>query len=215
MTVEPIPTGYTTVTPYLVVADPLALFAFLQNAFAAIEIRRSPLPDGGAFNIETRIGNAMVMLVLARPDHDLRPTALYLYVPDVDGVYEKAIQAGGISLSQPEDQFYGDRCAGIQDPAGKTGGSPNESRRSHRMILVRGLQRRNKPRDEDQFSGPERISRTAVLSATLPERPSSAKRNDAVEPLVVRFRWQIPRLPTSGDACPTAIRSNDHSSARW
>jgi PhnB protein len=101
MIISAVPKGYTTVTPYLVVKSPLALFQFLQHAFGAEEVRRSPLPNGGAFNIEVKIGDAMVMLVLARQDHD-----------------ERAILAGGKSLLQPEDQFYGDRCAGIQDSEG-------------------------------------------------------------------------------------------------
>ena len=115
MAISAVPKGYTTITPYLVVHDPLTLFNFLQHAFGAVEVRRSPLPNGGVFNIEVKIGDAMVMIVLAREDHDLRTTALYLYVTNVDEVYEKAIVAGGKSLLLPEDQFYGDRCAGIQD----------------------------------------------------------------------------------------------------
>jgi PhnB protein len=118
MIISAVPKGYTTVTPYLVVKSPLALFQFLQHAFGAEEVRRSPLPNGGAFNIEVKIGDAMVMLVLARQDHDLRTSALYLYVASVDETYERAILAGGKSLLQPEDQFYGDRCAGIQDSEG-------------------------------------------------------------------------------------------------
>jgi len=120
MSTNPIPEGYATVTPYLVVADALAAFTFLVRAFDAREIRRSPLPDGTVFNIEARIGNSMVMVVQGRPDHDIRPMSFYLYVPAVDAVYEKALQAGAISVLEPADQFYGDRCAGVQDPAGNT-----------------------------------------------------------------------------------------------
>ena len=120
MAISAVPKGYTTITPYLVVKNPLALFEFLQDAFGAEEVRRSPLPHGGVFNIEVKIGDAMVMIVLAREDHDLRTTALYLYVAVVDEVYERAILAGGKSLLLPEDQFYGDRCAGIQDLEGNS-----------------------------------------------------------------------------------------------
>lgn len=120
MSTNPIPEGYSTITPYLVVADALAAFEFLVRAFDATEIRRSPLPDGTVFNMEARIGNSMVMVVQRRPDHDMRPMALYLYVPVVDLVYEKALAAGARSLLVPADQFYRDRCAGVQDPAGNT-----------------------------------------------------------------------------------------------
>lgn len=120
MTTKPVPAGYGTVTPYLVVADAIAVFEFLVRAFAATEIRRSPLPDGTVFNIEARIGDSMVMVVQGRSEHEIRPMALYLYVPDVDAVYEKALVAGALSLMTPADQFYGDRCAGVQDPAGNS-----------------------------------------------------------------------------------------------
>ena len=116
--VTSIPDGYTAVTPYLIVPDVLALFNYLQEAFGAKEIRRTPAPDGTALNVDIRISDAMVMLVQARPDHPHRPADLYHYVGNVDPVYARAIEAGGASLMEPDDTFYGERQAGIEDPAG-------------------------------------------------------------------------------------------------
>jgi PhnB protein len=118
MTTTPIPSGYATLTPYLVVPDAVALFAFLVRAMTATEVRRTSRPDGSVLNIEVRIGSSMMMLVQGRPEHDVRTTASYVYVPNVDEAYAQAISAGGASTMSPQDQFYGDRGAGFRDPVG-------------------------------------------------------------------------------------------------
>jgi uncharacterized glyoxalase superfamily protein PhnB len=118
MSVSAVPAGYHTVTPYLVVPDTPAAFAFLAAAFGAAEVRRTPTPDGGVLNIEARVGDSMVMLVQGRPGHAARPASLYLYVPDVDAAYARAVAAGSVPLLAPADMFYGDRSAGVADPAG-------------------------------------------------------------------------------------------------
>lgn len=118
MSIDPVPPGYHTVTPYLVVSDAAAAFAFLKAAFGAVEVRRTPTPDGGVLNVEARVGNSMVMVVQGRPGHEARPASLYLYVPDVDAAYARAVAAGGASLLAPTDMFYGDRSAGVADTAG-------------------------------------------------------------------------------------------------
>jgi PhnB protein len=118
MKVTPVPAGYATVTPYLVVPDALALFTFLTNAIDATEVRRTSLPNGSVLNIEMRIGSSMIMLVQGRPEHEVRKTAFYVYVPNVDEAHARAVAAGGVSTMEPADQFYGDRGAGFRDPAG-------------------------------------------------------------------------------------------------
>ena len=118
MSVAPVPAGYHTITPYLVVPDAPAAFAFLAAAFGAVEVRRTPTPDGGALNVEARVGDSMVMVVQARAGHEARPASLYLYVPDVDAAYARAVAAGGVPLLAPADMFYGDRSAGVADAAG-------------------------------------------------------------------------------------------------
>ncbi len=116
--VQPVPPGYTTVTPYLVVADGEGLLAFLRNAFGAEERGRTVRPDGSIANAEVRVGDSMLMLAQAREPWKPMPAGFYLYVPDTDAVYRAALAAGGTSLMEPADQFYGDRNAGVQDPWG-------------------------------------------------------------------------------------------------
>jgi len=118
MGVAPIPAGYHRVTPYLVVEDGEGLVAFLKAAFQAEELGRTVRPDGSIANAEVRIGDSMVMLAQAREPWKPMPAGFYLYVPDTDAVYRAALAAGGSSLMEPADQFYGDRNAGVQDPWG-------------------------------------------------------------------------------------------------
>ena len=77
-----------------------------------------PRPDGTIMHAEVRIGDSLVMM--GEPMGDGQPLfgSLYLYVHDVDAVYKRALQAGATSTSEPADQFYGDRSAGIKDPVG-------------------------------------------------------------------------------------------------
>ncbi|MEO6878703.1 MAG: VOC family protein [Gemmatimonadaceae bacterium] len=114
----PVPSGYHTVSPYLIVPDAPGLFAFLSAAFAAREMRRTQTPDGEVLNIEACVGDSMIMVVQARAAHDARPASLYLYVPDVDAVHARAVAAGAVSLMEPADMFYGDRSAGVVDASG-------------------------------------------------------------------------------------------------
>ena len=118
MAVSPVPAGYHTVTPYVIVPDGEGFIAFLRAAFQAEERSRAVRPDGSIANAEVRIGDSMVMLAQAREPWKPMPTGFYLYVPDTDAVYRAALAAGGISLMEPADQFYGDRNAGVQDPWG-------------------------------------------------------------------------------------------------
>jgi PhnB protein len=116
--VQPVPPGYTTVTPYLVVPDGEGLLTFLSKAFGAEERGRTVRPDGSIANAEVRVGDARLMLAQAREPWKPMPAGFYLYVPDTDAVYRAALAAGGTSLMEPADQFYGDRNAGVQDPWG-------------------------------------------------------------------------------------------------
>ena len=116
--VQPVPAGYHTVTPYLVVPNALAVVAFVEKAFAAVEKSRTLRPDGTIANAELQIGDSKLMLAQAKDPWKPMPTGLYLYVPDTDATYEAALEAGGLSLMEPADQFYGDRNAGVQDPWG-------------------------------------------------------------------------------------------------
>ena len=118
MAVKPIPEGYHTVTPYLIVRGAAQLIDFMKRAFAAEEIQRMPLPDGSIMHAEVRMGDSRVMLSEASGEYQPMPTMLHLYVEDMDTLYQRALQAGATSLRQPVDEFYGDRIGGVKDPFG-------------------------------------------------------------------------------------------------
>jgi PhnB protein len=75
-------------------------------------------PDGRVAHAEVRIGDSMIMLTDGSDQLQPSVTGLYLYVPDVDESYRRAIAAGGSSIQEPADQFYGDRNSGVKDPTG-------------------------------------------------------------------------------------------------
>jgi PhnB protein len=116
--VKPVPDGYRTVTPYLVVRDVPRLLDFLQQAFGATELIRAPRPDGSIMHAEVSIGDSRVMMGEASMSSPPMPGCVHLYVVDTDALYHLALQAGATSLREPSDQFYGDRMAGVQDPVG-------------------------------------------------------------------------------------------------
>ena len=119
MAVKPIPDGFHSVTPYLIIPGVAKLLDFLKQAFEAQEEReRLSRPDGTIMHAEVRIGDSIVMM--GEPMGNAQPMfgSLYLYVPDVDAVYKRALQAGATATSEPADEFYGDRSAGIKDPVG-------------------------------------------------------------------------------------------------
>jgi uncharacterized glyoxalase superfamily protein PhnB len=120
MPVKPIPDGYHTVTPCLYVEGASQLIEFLKKAFDAQETERVERPDGAIGHAEVKIGDSIVMLGDAGGEMEPMPTAIYLYVNDVDATYHKALQAGGTPLTEPANQFYGDRNGGVKDPAGNT-----------------------------------------------------------------------------------------------
>jgi PhnB protein len=116
--VKPVPDGFHTVTPYLVVKDVAGLCEFLAAGFAAEEIERTQNGSGRIMHAEVRIGDSVVMLGEAMDGFPPQPSTLYLYVPDCDATYQQAIRAGGMSVMEPANQFYGDRKGAIRDPAG-------------------------------------------------------------------------------------------------
>jgi PhnB protein len=118
MPVDPIPEGYSVVTPYLVVHDAPGLMKFVEQAFGGRERMRMTGPDGSIRHGEFDIGNARVMVAEASKEFPPIPAMLHVYVEDVDAVYERALGAGAESLAEPADQFYGDRMAGVRDVFG-------------------------------------------------------------------------------------------------
>jgi uncharacterized glyoxalase superfamily protein PhnB len=112
------PDGYHTVTPYLLVHDVVGLIDFMKRVFDAEELQRFDQPDGSVMHAEVRIGDSLVMMAEAGGDFPPMPGMLHLYLEDTDAAYRRALEVGAISLREPEDQFYGDRTAGVQDPFG-------------------------------------------------------------------------------------------------
>jgi len=113
MVVKAQPEGYGTVTSYLVVEGASGLIEFAKKTFGAEEFVRMDGPGGTVGHAELRIGDSVVMCADAGSENPARPAALVLYVDDSDAIYRKALGAGGTSEMEPEDQFYGDRRAGV------------------------------------------------------------------------------------------------------
>ena len=126
MSVKPIPDGYHTVTPYLIVKGAARALDFYKKAFGATELFRMPGPGGKIMHAEIKIGDSPIMLADEFPEMDARgpqslggtPVGLCLYVEDVDARFAKAVAAGGKVLRPVVDQFYGDRSGTVADPFG-------------------------------------------------------------------------------------------------
>jgi PhnB protein len=118
--VKPVPDGYHTVTPFLNVKGLGKLIDFLKAAFGAEELMRMPGPDGAVIHAEVNIGNSRLMLGEIMQANTPSASYFYLYVGDADGAYKRAIVAGAKSISEPADQFWGDRMGTVTDPFGNT-----------------------------------------------------------------------------------------------
>jgi PhnB protein len=112
----PIPAGFHTVTPYLAVPDAEALIDFVVKVFDAKEREVIRQPDGRIRHAEVQIGDSIIMLGSTSSTFGTATATLYVYVDDADARYQKALDAGATSISEPTDQFYGDRHAGVKDP---------------------------------------------------------------------------------------------------
>ena len=119
MATKPIPEGFHTVTPYLVVRGAPKTIAFLEKAFGAVQVfEPMKRPDGTIMHAELKIGDSRVMLSEANEQSPPTQAMNYIYVPNVDATYQRAVAAGGASMMEPMDMFYGDRSGGVKDPAG-------------------------------------------------------------------------------------------------
>ncbi|MFC6340336.1 VOC family protein [Pseudomonas sp. CCM 7891] len=125
MSVKPIPAGYHSITPYLGIDKAADAIEFYKKAFGATEVMRLDMPDGKIGHAELRIGDSAIMMAspcsemsFGSPGKEPPSVGLHLYVEDVDKQYKQAIAAGGIAVSEPKDQFYGDRSATLKDPFG-------------------------------------------------------------------------------------------------
>jgi PhnB protein len=126
MPVKPLPDGYHSVTPYLIVDGGAKALQYYQQAFGAEEEMRMPGPKGKVMHAEIRIGDSKIMLADEFPEMGARgpnsiggsPVGICLYVEDVDTVFQRALEAGGTEVRPVQDQFYGDRSGTLRDPFG-------------------------------------------------------------------------------------------------
>lgn len=126
MAVKPIPDGYHSVTPYLIVEDAKKAIDYYTRAFGATELFRMDGPDGKIGHAELQIGTSRIMISDENPAWGAKsakaiggsPVQLMVYVEDSDAVFKKALAAGGTEVRPLEDQFYGDRSGTLTDPFG-------------------------------------------------------------------------------------------------
>jgi PhnB protein len=112
------PEGLRSVTPFLHPRGADRLIEFLEKAFDARAVARHASPDGVVRHATIRLGDSMIEMGEAHGQWQPMPGAIYLYVPDVDATYRKALAAGAVSITEPKDEPYGDRNAGVKDPFG-------------------------------------------------------------------------------------------------
>lgn len=124
--VRPIPRDFPRVTPYLFVDDANAALDFYSSVLGATERMRMPMQNGKIAHAEIAIGDSVIMLADEAPEMGARspksiggtPAMLYVYVEDVDRVFEQAVQSGSTVLHSVENKFYGDRSGEFEDPFG-------------------------------------------------------------------------------------------------
>jgi len=123
---KPIPDGFHTITPALIVSDGAKALDFYKKAFGAQENERFMTPDGkSVMHAQIKVGNSMVMLGSERPPTCLSPksrggtsVSLYLYVENADAAFDRAVKAGCKVKMPISDQFWGDRFGSVEDPFG-------------------------------------------------------------------------------------------------
>ena len=123
---KPIPAGYHSVTPAIVVRDAAAAIDFYKKAFGAEEIDRMAGPDGSIMHAEIRIGDSILMLGEENEQWGTKSPlslngvhgSLHLYVEDADAAFNRALKAGATVRYPLEDAFWGDRYGKVTDPFG-------------------------------------------------------------------------------------------------
>jgi len=123
--VKPIPDGYHSVTPYLIIKGAADAIEFYKKAFGATELFRME-HQGQVGHAEIKIGDSPIMLSDEQPAMGYvgpktlggTPVSLMIYVEDVDTIYTQAIKSGGEEVKALQDQFYGDRSGTLKDPFG-------------------------------------------------------------------------------------------------
>ncbi len=123
---KPIPDGYHTATPYLIIGGAGDAIEFYKKAFGATELFRFPTPDGKIGHAEIKIGDSPIMLADEFPEMGYKgpqtlggsPVSIMIYVEDVDTIFNQAVAAGATVKEAVTDKFYGDRLGTVTDPFG-------------------------------------------------------------------------------------------------
>jgi len=118
MTVQPVPQGCCTVTPWIIGPATDQLIDYLKAASGAEELGRLVGASGSVEHAEVRIGDSVVMMFDARPDAPPTPAFLRLFVEDADAVHRAAVAAGGTSVTEVTHLSFGDRVGRVRDPQG-------------------------------------------------------------------------------------------------
>jgi PhnB protein len=119
MSVQSKPEGYSSVSPYLVVEGAQHVINFLKQVFGATERRRYDMPDGSIMHAEPQIDDTVVMIADGGGEAPAFPSWLHVYVRDVDATYRRALDAGGVSIQEPQrKEGDPDRRGGVKDPGG-------------------------------------------------------------------------------------------------
>ncbi|HYL72253.1 MAG TPA: VOC family protein [Candidatus Dormibacteraeota bacterium] len=126
MATNPIPDGYRTATPYLIIKGAADAIEFYKKAFGAAELLRMADPQGRVGHAEIKIGDSVIMLADEHPSMGYRgprslggsSVSILLYLPDVDDVFARAVKAGAKAQRAVANQFYGDRSGTLEDPFG-------------------------------------------------------------------------------------------------
>ncbi|MBK6777033.1 MAG: VOC family protein [Flavobacteriales bacterium] len=113
--VSPIAPGYRCITPYLMVDGVAAFLEFLRTVFDAQVTRQYEGPNGTIGHAEVRMADSTIVIGDPMGRHPPMPAALLFYVTNVDTVYQQALEAGATSVREPNNEFYGDRVAAVQD----------------------------------------------------------------------------------------------------
>lgn len=114
------PNGYSTVSPYLIVAGASATIAFLNKVFGAVELRRFPDAAGKIMHAEVRLDDTILMLGDGGDNWPPVPSHVHVYVPDVDATYKRALEAGATPVQKPVKKQDEDKRAGVKDAGGTT-----------------------------------------------------------------------------------------------
>jgi PhnB protein len=118
--VQAVPEGFHTVTPFLMVDNAAGLIEFIKKAFDGKQMFRMDDDNKKIMHATVSIGNSIIMLCDAMDDMPVQNAMLYLYLENVDDVYKKALQAKATSVHEPTNEFYGDRAGAVKDEWGNT-----------------------------------------------------------------------------------------------